>query len=484
MNRLAGLEPAQVFTYFEEISRIPHGSGDTERISSYVESVLKANHLRYVRDEANNIIAWKDAAAGYENAPVVMLQGHLDMVNEKTTQSTHDFSRDPLELFVDGDEIGAKDTTLGGDDGIAVAYMLAILTDPSLAHPALECVFTVDEEIGLLGANVLDLSSCQAKYLINLDSEDEGIFLCGCAGGIREDLMLPIRKEEMEADFWKITIDNCHGGHSGMDIGKGRCNALLMAGRLLFDLEESGISYRLAVCEGGQKDNAIPRSSMLIVATEKDSEDSTLIADNVRYLFDGYKKEYLVSDPDMTVTVEETDAVPVMDLVSQIKVLFLLRMLPAGVQAMSQNIPGLVETSLNTGIMKTNEDCFTVSQSIRSNVNARKYELVNKLAFLVEYLGGEAGTRGDYPGWEFNPDSTLRVLMAETWKEMTGKDAAIEAIHAGLECGIISEKMPGIDIVSMGPDMKDIHTPTERLGISSTRRCYEFLLEVLKRIQN
>lgn len=480
MDRLAGLEPAQVFHYFEEICRIPHGSGDTDRISSYVESVLSAHRIGFERDEHNNIIARKPASLGYEAAPAVMLQGHMDMVNEKTSQSGHDFTKDPLDLFIDGDEIGARDTTLGGDDGIAVAYMLAILTDGSLSHPELECVFTVDEEIGLLGANAMDLSSCRAKYLINLDSENEGVFLTSCAGGIREDLTLPLRREEAEGCFLELVIDNCRGGHSGMDIGKGRCNPILLAGRLLYDLNEADMGYRLASCSGGLKDNAIPRSVRIVLAA--DGDGSELTGEAVR-LFNRYKKEYAVSDPDMTLEVKAAASVPVMDLVSQIKVLFLLRMLPYGVQAMSQNIPGLVETSLNAGIMTTGEDVFALSLSIRSSVNARKRELAEKLAFLTEYLGGDAGTRGDYPGWEYRPDSRLRTLMADTWQEMTGKPASIEAVHAGLECGIISEKLPGIDIVSMGPDMKDIHTPKERLVISSCERCYRFLLEVLKRLK-
>ena len=480
MGVLTGMKPVEVFRYFEEICQIPHGSGDTAAISAYVEGILKAHKIAYRKDESNNIIAWKAAAAGYEQAPAVMLQGHMDMVNEKTTDSSHDFSCDPLDLFIDGDFIGAKDTTLGGDDGIAVAFMLAILTDDSLQHPALECVFTVDEEVGLLGAKAIDLSDCKASYLINLDSEDEGVFLTSCAGGIRVDLTLPIGREQSDDAFYEIVIDNCLGGHSGAEIHKGRCNPLLLAGRLLFDLGEADIDYRLASLDGGQKDNAIPRSVRIILASDTSFEEMEEV---VTRLFNGYKKEYAVSDPYMTVAVSECEAVPVMKLVSQVKVTFLLCMMPSGVQAMSQDIPGLVETSLNTGIMRTDADSFYLGQSIRSSVNARKMELVNKLAFLIEYLGGDAETRGDYPGWEYKQNSRLRPLMAQIWEEKTGKPARIEAIHAGLECGLISEKMPGIDIVSMGPDMKAIHTPSERLSISSCERCYEFLLEVLRQMK-
>ncbi len=480
MGVLTGMKPDEVFRYFEEICQIPHGSGDMAAISAYVEDVLKAHNIFYRKDESCNIIAWKPAAPGYEQAPAVMLQGHMDMVNEKTTDSSHDFSSDPLELFIDGDFIGAKDTTLGGDDGIAVAFMLAILTNPELAHPALECVFTIDEEVGLLGAKAIDLSDCKASYMINLDSEDEGVFLTSCAGGIRVDLTLPIAKEESDEKFFVIEIDGCLGGHSGAEIHKGRCNPLLLAGRLLFDLGEADIDYRLASLDGGQKDNAIPRSVKIVLAADV---PGMYLEHVVTELFNGYKKEYAVSDPYMTVSVDDSEPVPVMSLVSQVKVTFLLCMMPSGVQAMSQDIPGLVETSLNTGIMRTNEDSFYLGQSIRSSVNARKAELVNKLAFLIEYLGGDAETRGDYPGWEYKQDSALRPLMVQVWEEMTGKPARIEAIHAGLECGLIFEKMPGIDIVSMGPDMKAIHTPTERLSISSCERCYKFLLEVLKRMK-
>ncbi len=480
MGVLTGVKPVEVFQYFEEICQIPHGSGDMKAISAYVEEVLKAHHISYRKDESCNIIAWKAAAPGYEDAAAVMLQGHMDMVNEKITDSNHDFSCEPLDLFIDGDFIGAKDTTLGGDDGIAVAFMLAILTDTTLLHPALECVFTIDEEVGLLGAKAINLSDCKASYMINLDSEDEGVFLTSCAGGIRVDLNLPIEKEDGKGNFYEIIIDDCLGGHSGAEIHKERCNPLLLSGRMLFDFGEAGMDYRLASLDGGQKDNAIPRSVRIVLAADVSFEEMKETA--VR-IFNGYKKEYAVSDPYMTISVKECEQAPVMTLVSQVKVTFLLCMMPSGVQAMSQDIPGLVETSLNTGIMRTEEDSFYLGQSIRSSINARKVELVNKLTFLIEYLGGEADTRGDYPGWEYKQDSVLRPLMAEVWEETTGKPARIEAIHAGLECGLISEKMPGIDIVSMGPDMKAIHTPNERLSISSCERCYHFLLEVLKRMK-
>lgn len=480
---LAHLKPENVFGYFEEITKIPHGSGDTKRLSDYCANVIRNAGLSCQQDEMGNLIAVKEAAKGYENVPTVMLQGHLDMVNEKTTESNHDFTLDSLELKTEGDWIFAKDTTLGGDDGIAVAYMLAILSDPDLKHPRLECVFTVDEEVGLLGANGLDVSSCRAQYLINLDNEEEGIFISSCAGGVRVDQILPIQRMETEGKQYEIQMDHLKGGHSGSEIHKGHANANILMGRLLYELglkEDEG--FGLISCDGGQKDNAISRSCTAKVVTETDYET---FSKNVLEVFEGIRKEYRHTEPDMEVKVVPVGEGNVWSMTpsSQMKVIFLLRMNPNGVQAMSHTMKGLVETSLNLGIMKTTEEEFTVCFSVRSSVESAKLDLVNRLTLLIEFLGGEAYLHGDYPGWEYQPQSRLREKMVQTWKDLFHEEAKVEAIHAGLECGLLLGKMPWLDAVSIGPNMEGVHTPKERLSISSTRKCYEFLIRLLEEIR-
>ena len=480
MGVLTGLKPERVFYYFEELTRIPHGSGDTLAISNYICRTAKDMGLYCRQDELNNVIIIKPAAPGYENAPAVMLQGHMDMVCEKEKGCSHDFSRDPLKLGIDGDEIYAEGTTLGGDDGIAVAYMLALLEEKDLGHPRLECVITVDEETGMEGAEGVDLDGLEAKYLLNLDSEEEGIFLASCAGGLRFNLNLPLNREPWKGTEYKISVEKLTGGHSGGEIHKGRANANVLLGRLLNELQ-GHISFRLTDLAGGSKDNAITRESFARIVSEEPFEK---IAEAVESLAAVYRKEYAVTDPLMEITAAESagDKMP-LDEISQEKVLFALLEAPYGVQAMSSDIEGLVETSLNLGIMETREKEWHISYSIRSSVASRKEWLKEKLIRLAQYLGGSYSITGDYPGWEFQRESALRDLMCAVYREKYGKDPLVEAIHAGLECGLLLHKKPDMDAVSFGPDMKDIHTPKERLSISSTARVYDFLKEVLSRMK-
>ncbi len=476
---LRGLQPELVFRYFEEISRIPRGSGNRKPISDYCVSFAEEHSLEVTQDEAYNVIIKKPASKGYESHPTVMLQGHLDMVEERESGSNHDFSRG-LEIGVDGDWIYAKETTLGGDDGIAVAYMLAILADNTRKHPALECVFTADEEIGLLGASDLDLSGCKASYLINLDSEAEGVFLASCAGGVRANLTLPLERISMSGSCFELVIDGLQGGHSGTEIHKERANANVLMGRLLLALSsQTDLEWGLLHLEGGQKDNAIPRSCRAVIVSEEPEEE---MKQALAQIFEKYQKEYAIADPDLGLVLKRTDAEEedVLHPSSLMKLLFFLTQCRNGVQHMSQAVPGLVETSLNLGILKMEEEEARFSFSLRSSVESRKQEMLDRLAFLIEFLGGEIGASGDYPGWEYKVDSTLRERMTQIWEEMYHKTPVIDLIHAGVECGLIQEKMPGLDIVSIGPDMKDIHTPRERLSISSAKRVYEFLIRVLE----
>lgn len=469
------------FKYFEEICSIPHGSGNCKEISDYCVAFAKEHSLECVQDELYNVLIKKPASAGYENRPIVMLQGHLDMVEEKDSNSTWDFSKG-VEIHTDGDWICANGTTLGGDDGIAVAYMLSILADDTLKHPALECVFTVDEETGLFGAAGIDLSNCKASYLINMDSEEEGVFLASCAGGIRANLELPIQRVEMDGDMYEVTIDHLLGGHSGTEIHKERGNANILMGRLLFALmNRTELSIGLVSLEGGLKDNAIPRTCRAIIVSDNAEEDVRTCMTEV---FSEMRREYTISEPDMDITIVKSEKEPedVFHPSSLMKTLFFLSQCKNGVQNMSQAVAGLVETSLNLGIMETHEDCIKFRFSLRSAVDSRKQDLLDKLAFLIEFLGGDIETSGNYPGWEYKVESPLRDKMIVLWNEMYGTTPKIDLIHAGVECGLILEKMPTLDMVSIGPNMKDIHTPKERLSISSSKKVYDFVIRLLEEL--
>lgn len=477
---LTELKPQKVFHYFEEISKIPRGSGNTTEISRYLVEFAKAHGLKYRQDEFENVVIWKDASVGCEGKPTVMLQGHMDMVCEKELASNHDFLKDPLELCVDGDYVYAKDTTLGGDDGIAVAYALAILEDDSLVHPPLEVVITTDEETGMDGAIGLSSEDLQSKYVINIDSEEEGTLLTSCAGGMTVNASFPIRKLKKEGYVVHITLSGLQGGHSGTEIDKNRENAVYMLGRMMTAMNHRNVEYRLMEINGGLKDNAIPRSAemnVLVKEKEKSLAQINAIAEMI-------KKELQYSEPDatFTISVSEKQMTEIIEESVTKKVAFFLEQTPNGVQRMSAAIPGLVESSLNMGICKTDEHEVFFSFSLRSSIQSYKVYMRNKLMDLIQELGGIFEEKSEYPAWEYRADSKLRDIMVDVYKEQYGKEPKIEAIHAGLECGILAGKMPELDMVSIGPDIMDIHTPKERLVISSTQRVYEYLVRVLERI--
>lgn len=482
MSVLENLQPERVFHYFEEITKIPHGSGNTREISDYLVSFAKEHGLRYIQDESNNVVIFKPAAKGYENVPTVMLQGHMDMVCEKEPGSSHDFTRDALKLQVEGDYISAQGTTLGGDDGIAVAYGLALLEDDTLEHPALEVVITVDEEIGLLGATALDASPLQAKCLINLDSEEEGYLWAGCAGGMTAVSELPVRYQEETNEKWKATVSGLAGGHSGAEIDKNRANATLLLARFLKEAKEQG-AYAISELKGGLKDNAIPRTANALILAGK--EEGNAIAAYAKVFTEALKKEYTGSDEGICVTVEAQGigTEPVLHPVSQEKVLFFLLQYPNGIQKMCGFMDGLVETSCNLGITNLTPKALVGSASVRSSVGSAKKALADKIAYLTEFLGGEFQIEGDYPSWEYKQDSALRPLMVEVFREMYHREPEVKVIHAGLECGLFYEKIPGLDCVSLGPDMQNIHTTEEKLSVSSVERVWEYLLAVLKKIK-
>ncbi len=474
---IKNLEPKNVFYYFEEIAKIPHGSANTGAISDYLVSFAKERNLEHYQDQLGNVIIIKEASKGYEHKEPMMLQGHMDMVAVKKPDSKIDMKKEGLTLIVEGDWLFAKDTSLGGDDGIAVAYELALLAAEDLEHPRLECVFTVDEEIGLLGAKAIDVSMCKAKRMINIDSEDEGIFLTGCAGGMRVDCHLPLKKEEKKGSLITLKIGGLQGGHSGVEIHKERGNSNVLMARFLAHATRTTNLY-LNRLQGGLADNAIPRET----TAEFLAEDIHQVELLVKQLEEQLKVELATKDPGVycDLHLQDEQTLSVITAEDTKRTAAFLSCLPQGVQAMSADVKGLVETSLNMGLLSLKEDGLHAGFSVRSSLESAKYALEEKLYVLTEALGGTCKTTGDYPGWAYRVDSPLRELMLRIFKEKYGREPVVEAIHAGLECGFFLDKIPQLDCVSMGPDMKDIHTTEERMSISSVKRVWEYLVEVLK----
>lgn len=483
MGVLSGLKPERVFYYFEEICKIPHGSYHTKQISDYLVKFAEGLGLSCRQDESNNVVIKKPASAGYENAPTVILQGHCDMVCEKVPGSNHDFEKDGLELMIDGDFITANGTTLGGDDGIAVAYAMAILEDDTLKHPAIEVIITTDEEVGLLGAKELDCSDLKGTYFINMDSEEEGYLWISCAGGLSATTTIPVRYEKVSGEKYEIVIDGLMGGHSGAEIDKIRANSNKLMGQALFALEQE-MEIHLTELAGGQKDNAIPRNTRAVfMADAAAKQEVERIAAKLQA---DWRAEYAGTDEGITVTVKAIGAAEeeALELVSQEKIIFFLIHVPYGIQKMSGSIEGLVETSINPGIMKLETTECRIVSSIRSSVGSAKEELTDKVCYLSEFLGGDCVIEGDYPAWEYRKESKLREIMVDTYKELFGQKPEVKAIHAGLECGLFYEKIANLDAVSFGPTMKDIHTTEEVLSISSTERMWNYLVKVLENIKD
>lgn len=473
------LYPQRVFYYFEQIAAIPHGSRNTKAISDYLVQFAKEHNLIWHQDACNNIVMIKEASEGYESAEPIIIQGHMDMVCEKEKDVDIDFEKDGLKLYVDGDFLMAEGTTLGGDDGIAVAYALALLESDQLAHPKLEVVITVDEEIGMLGADVIDLSMLTGHTMLNIDSDVEGSFLTGCAGGMSVNVTLPVKRVKQTGQKILITMTGLEGGHSGSEIDKEHGNANILMGRVLRTLFEA-TPFGIITLAGGLKDNAIPRecAAELLVPCE----NVNLAKEIVDSLSAELKKEFIVADPAVSIEFEDLGKAEadILDFASVSRVIFYLRSVPNGVQNMSQVMHGLVETSLNLGIMELKEDALYTVTSIRSSVGTRKADLLDRVTGVVELLGGEAEVEGDYPAWEYKQDSALRPQIAKVYEKLYGKEPVFETIHAGLECGLLSDKIKDLDCVSFGPDNFDIHTPKERLSISSTGRVWDFIVEFLR----
>lgn len=472
-----------IFYYFSEISKIPRGSGNEQEISDYLVSFAKQHNLEYIQDEANNVIIIKEATEGYEKEPAIILQGHMDMVCEKISEDAHDFLKDEIKLKVDGDFLRAEGTTLGADNGIALAYIMALLSDETLIHPRLEAIITSDEEVGMNGAKALECSSLKGKYMINLDSEEEGYLLCSCAGGLTGTSTLPVSRVKAFGKKIKVSIKGLKGGHSGIEINRNRTNATKLLGRLLFDLREV-CNFDLIGLQGGYKDNVIPREAQaeLLLTSDELTKEYQRVKEEISNIMKVYQIELAASEPDLLFEIEdlsEGEFHPVHPVAFE-KILFLLTHMPYGVQVMSAHIEGLVESSMNLGICRVDEEEAIFCNSIRSSSKSYKHYLSNKLNYMVSFLGGEYIVRAEYPAWEFKQDSPLREHFKRLYRELYNKEMKVEAIHAGLECGLIHEKLPGIDIVSIGPDIFDVHTIEERVSISSTIRVYQFLELVIK----
>ena len=476
--KLAGLEPASVFGYFEKICSIPHGSRNTKAISDYLVSFAVEHGIRYEQDELNNVLMYQEGTCGYEEHAPVILQGHMDMVCEKDADCSINMDTDGLNIDHDGEWIFAHGTTLGGDNGIAVAYILALLADKTIPHPPLECIITVDEEIGMEGAAGVQLGNFQSRTMINLDSEDEGVFTVSCAGGARSTIHMPVQRRVVYGPCVKLTVEGLRGGHSGVEIHKNLANANKVMGEFLGRIQKI-MPLCITKLSGGAKDNAIPRSceATLIplgINVERLNDIAQQLQSEIRESYD---------EPYAIVRGDNVDALGGNALTTECtaKVIALLNAAPNGVQTMSQDIEGLVQTSLNLGVMSLDEE-LTLTFAVRSSVNAEKVDLLKRLGELAVFYEGTTSEMGDYPAWEYKKDSRLRNTMVDTFCRMFGKEPQVVAIHAGLECGLLSEKLPGLDCVSIGPDMQDIHTSREKLSIASTKRTWEFLLEVLKEL--
>ena len=481
MEELKNSKCLNVFEFFNEMNQIPRGSGNEQAVSDWLVKFAKDRNLEVIQDEALNIIIKKGGTPGYENSAPVILQGHMDMVPEKEDGVDHDFLKDPIAFVVKDDYVYADGTTLGADNGIAVSYGRALLDSDSIAHPPIELLVTTSEETGMDGAFALDPSNLEGRRLINIDSEEEGKLLVSCAGGIGATLILPIEWSEVPADAkaFEIRIDGLFGGHSGMEINKQRGSANKIMGRILYDLEKT-MDLALAHLEGGSKHNAIPRSANVVILLNAEEEKEVTAALEkwtaiLRNELQGVDDGVRVTLASHVGTIQHVFSKGVTHRLIQI-----LSLVPAGVINMSMAIEGLVQTSSNLGVVRTEENSITFENAIRSSVRSHKEEVAATMGIIAEVTGAHIEYSSEYPEWQYNPKSELREIFVKAYEEVYGNKPEISAIHAGLECGLFSEKFDGkIDLISFGPNLYDVHTPQEHMSISSVERTWEYLKTVL-----
>ena len=480
---ITNIEPQEVFRYFKIICDIPHGSFNTEGISNFLVKFAAGHNYKCTKDDKGNVIIFAPATPGCEKAPALILQGHMDMVCEKAPGCDADMTKDPLKTLVEGDWLTADGTTLGGDDGIAVAMMLAVLDSSEIAHPALECVFTTDEEVGLLGAEALDVSELKGRRMLNMDSESEGAFTVGCAGGA--DLILAVhgRRSEKSGRVLKIKVSGLLGGHSGEMIGAGRANADLLMARILYTLYRK-TEFRLLSVQGGNKDNAIPREAEASLLFPS-AVDRKKVKKQIKEIRKALKNEYAVCDPGLKVKADwikenVTELRPAFTKNDTRKFIRFLMTVPNGVIEYTPGLAGMPQTSLNLGILTTAADGISAEFLIRSSVNSQKQMMMDRLACIAAQFEGTVRIVGQYPAWEYRTESDFRDLLQGVYKDTYGKEAGICVTHGGLECGLLAAKMPGLDAVSIGPEMSGIHTPDEKLNIPSVQRTWQFLKAALE----
>ena len=479
MCKLSNIEPQKVFRYFEEISKIPRGSGNMEAISEYCVDFAKKHNLKYIKDDANNVVIFKNASKGYENSKPVILQGHMDMVCQKTDEYEINFEKDGIDIFVDGDFIKAKGTTLGADNGIAMAMMLSILEDESSEHPPLEAVFTTDEEVGMVGASALDVSILKGRRMINLDSEEERALTVSCAGGSDVKITIPFTKAIKKGTKITIKLKGLQGGHSGVEIDKGRINANILMGRVLNHLNKI-FSFNIIAINGGTKRNAIPfECEVQLLVEDVDGFEKELI----KY-FSIVKEEISDAEPNCALgfSNDGQGEFEVLEKCVTDKIIYMLVITPNGIERMSKAIEGLVETSLNLGVLETLKNEILMQYALRSNKKSALDFLEKKMQTFAQFNNCKVEISGRYEPWEYREKSGLREVYVQAYEEKLGKKPDIEAIHAGLECAVFSASIENLDCIAIGPDMFDVHTAEESLSISSTKKIFEVLCQTLKKL--
>ncbi len=480
MEKLSHLKPKRVFKFFEEICAIPHGSGDMEKIALYCEDFARKTGLECIKDDALNIIIFKPATKGYENSEPVILQGHLDMVCQKDNECDFDFLKNGIKVFEKNGFVMAEGTTLGADNGIAVAMIMAILESNDIPHPPIYALFTTDEETGMVGASALDTSLLKSKKLINIDSETEDVLTVSCAGGSDFTVTFKKETEKVQGVKVKLILKGLLGGHSGVEIHKGRINASPLSGRFLNALKKE-VDFFVCDINAGDKTNAITNRAEITVCTN----NPNLLKEKAVLVADAIKSEIKDREPDFCLEVSLLESGEFLAFNSDLtnKLIYTLMLCPCGVQEMSANIEGLVETSLNLGVLKTENDKIVLKYFLRSNKTSSLYYLEERLKVFFTPLGCDFTASGHTPPWEYKENSPLQKLYVKCFKEVFLKEPKIEAIHAGLECAIFASAIKDIDCVSLGPDIFDAHTPKERLSVESTERVYTLLLEMLKNLK-
>lgn len=481
MNPLQNTEPKEVFKWFYEISQVPRGSGNERAISDFLVKFAKDRNLEVYQDKAMNVIIKKPGTAGYEKAPTVIIQGHMDMVCEKEASSNHDFLKDPIKFVVKGEMLYADKTTLGGDDGIAVAYALTVLDSKDIPHPPLEVLITTEEETGMGGAMALTDEHLQGTRLLNIDSEEEGVFLVSCAGGANIHVFFDIKKEAAKGKFLKITVGGLLGGHSGIEINKQRANSIKLLGRILYNIKQNE-KINIVEISGGSKHNAIAKNAYAVIA----AENTEAVLKIVEKMTADFKNEYRAVDKLLTVTANETQNSSGQMFTKELtlNLIDFMASIPNGVQYMSMEIHGLVQTSLNNGVLEEIDGRIKFTTSVRSSVKSALDEIVDILRIQAERCGAEFKKASEYPAWEYSPDSPVRDAAVNVYKKLNNKEPLITAIHAGLECGLLKKTLPKVDAISFGPNLYDVHTPNEHMEIASVERVWKFLLAYLAELKN